>query len=127
MAKPRACAAHSRGAVLYCTDDSDGRRSGAAFCAWRGARERRLGSGRRHPPHREPEAVLSTLRTGNATYLLAPVAAPGTSGRVCIARSSKGSSRGVRKLPRSIPLSDRVRQQASWMRHLIYSCSQAPS
>jgi len=27
---------HARGAVLRCTHDSDGRRSGAAFCAWRG-------------------------------------------------------------------------------------------
>ena len=58
----------SRGAVLRCAHDSDGRRSGAAFCTWRGARDRRLGSGRRHPPHREPKAVLSTLRTGNAAY-----------------------------------------------------------
>src|ERR1035437_205032 len=69
---------HSRGAVLRCAQGGDGRRYGASFCAGRGARDRRLGSGRRHPPHREPKAVLSTLRTGNATYLLAPVAAPGT-------------------------------------------------
>ena len=42
----------------------------------------------------------------------------GTEGRVSFARSSKRSSRGVRELTGSIPLSDRVRRPASSMRHL---------
>jgi hypothetical protein len=78
VAKPRACAAHSRGAVRRCPSASGRRRSGALFGARAGALDRRLGCGRRHPQHRLPSAVLSTLRSAQAAAVLAHVPAPVT-------------------------------------------------
>ena len=71
MAKPRACAAHSRGAVLRCWLDGDGRRSGALFGARSGVLDRQFEDGRRRPPLRLPNADLCPLGPGLAVSVVA--------------------------------------------------------
>src|SRR5664280_158701 len=59
----------------------NGRRSVAVFGVRTGVLDRRLACGRRHLQHRLPKVVLRALQSGQAAYVLAPVAAHGTTPR----------------------------------------------
>jgi hypothetical protein len=87
---------HTRGAVLRCGHDGDGRRSGALLGARAGVVDRRLGCGRRHGQLWLPSAVLFALRPGQAASVLAPVAAPGTALSGHLSRRIRGKRTELR-------------------------------
>src|SRR5664280_506870 len=85
-------------ADLRCSQDGDGRRSGALFGAQAGVVDRRLGCGRRHGQLWLPSAVLFALRPGQAASVLVPAPGP----HVGDARGARQDV-GVRRIRPSYP------------------------